>query len=128
MRLTVSFFSPVSSPDSPGTDSVFSQESSPSPDEAKQLPKFRTVTGVTVQNGTRIPKLASVTESNLSNQRSISDGNLQKRILTKQVTNVVGSIPDDESLSSTESTDSDGRRKEKRKLKLIPKFMRKTEH
>lgn len=85
------------------------------------------------QNGSRIPRLdtAKPVKTETSFPRSDSENNLQKRILQKQVGTIGGvgsSSQDEDSLSGTESVDSEGKvKKEKKKLKLIPKFMRKTD-
>lgn len=87
-----------------------------------------------VQNGSRIPRLDASKGSGKPEaifQRCDSDNNLQKKVLQKQVGTIGGvgsSSQDDDSLSGTESLDSEGKpKKEKKKLKLIPKFMRKTD-
>lgn len=125
-------FSPGTSPDSP--EGVFSGQLSPITDESSRFPRSKSISGMApsmLQNGSRIPRLdASKTsvkpESNFP--RCDSENNLQKRMLQKQVGTIDG-VGDDDSLSGTESVESDGKtKKEKKKLKLIPKFMRKTDH
>lgn len=83
---------------------------------------------------TRIPRpdlIKSVVKNDTSSiTRKESDSSLQMRILPKQIGNIGGvgsSSQDDDSLSGTESLDGEHRKKDKKKLKLIPKFMRKTE-
>lgn len=93
-----------------------------------------------VQNGSKIPRPDSIRTTSTASSttksesdscsRSDSETNLQKKILQKQMGTIGGvgsSSQDDDSLSGTESLDSEGRKKDKKKLKLIPKFMRKTE-
>ncbi|KAL4230445.1 Stromal interaction molecule 1 [Mactra antiquata] len=97
------------------------------------------------QNGSKIPRpdclrstsIASTATSPTSSKsetdsvsRSDSESNLQKKVLQKQIGTIGGvgsSSQDEDSLSGTESLDSEGKKKDKKKLKLIPKFMRKTE-
>lgn len=75
----------------------------------------------------------TITSAKLENtfmKRTDSEGSLAKRILPKQVSNIGGvgnSSQDDDSLSGTESLDSEGKRKDKKKMKFIPKFMRKAD-
>ncbi|XP_045205289.2 stromal interaction molecule homolog isoform X2 [Mercenaria mercenaria] len=124
--------SPGTSPDTP--DSVFLGRLSPVSDEAR-FPRSKSMCGMgPVQNGSRIPRFDAAktpVKNDVNLSRSDSENNLQKRILQKQVGTVGGvgsSSQDDDSLSGTESLDSEGKsKKEKKKLKLIPKFMRKTD-
>ncbi|XP_060603930.1 stromal interaction molecule homolog isoform X2 [Ruditapes philippinarum] len=123
--------SPGTSPDTP--DNVFLGHTSPvSEDSRFPRSKSMSLMGPT-QNGSRIPRFdaAKTVKPETNFPRSDSENNLQKRILQKQVGTIGGvgsSSQDEDSLSGTESLDSEGKvKKEKKKLKLIPKFMRRTD-
>lgn len=131
------YFSPTSSPDSP--EGPHFNSLVPSNDDSrfirsKSMSGMNTSSTNSTQSASRIPRpdlLKTVVKNDISLiSRKDSDSNLQMRVLTKQVGNIGGvgsSSQDDDSLSGTESLDGEGRKKEKKRLKLIPKFMRKTE-
>lgn len=86
------------------------------------------------QASSRIPRpdlIKSVVKNDINLMpRKDSNGSLHMRILPKQAGTIGGvgsSSQDDDSLSGTESLDGEGRKKDKKRLKLLPKFMRKTE-
>ena len=112
--------------------------------DSSKMPRSKSSAGVsmlqnnfTVQNGSKIPlreasRTLTVAETDMR-QRSSSEVTFQKKILPKQST-TIGAISglqghEDDNLSGTESCDSsEGKKKEKKQLKLIPKFMRRTNH
>ncbi|WAQ98185.1 STIM2-like protein, partial [Mya arenaria] len=134
--------SPTSSPDSPPNGNPPLLLGAPS-DEGR-FPRSKSLSVMNPAHsafpGSRVPRPDMLVGHNLQAthkpemtgmKRTDSDGSLTKRALPKQVTTVGGmgnSSQDDDSLSGTESFDSEGKgKKEKKKLKLIPKFMRRTE-
>ncbi|XP_052228196.1 stromal interaction molecule homolog isoform X3 [Dreissena polymorpha] len=125
--------SPTSSPDSPD---------SPKGALLEGFPRSKSFVHNSTQplsQTARLPRLGEATVSgtptsmkheNALMKRTDSEGCLAKRILPKQVSNIggVGNLSQDEdSLSGTESLDSEGKKKDKKKMKFIPKFMRKTD-
>lgn len=143
-------FSPQSSPDSPPTDFLCAQPNETFPRSKSMSTMGNSLTGsvASLPRGSRIPRMdlqqavggqtgAAVTGSGVLSvaqsaaiKRTDSDSSLSKRLLPKQMACVGGvgnSSHDDDSLSGTESLDSEGKKKDKKKLKLIPKFMRKSE-
>ena len=133
--IPAAYFSPTSSPESP--DGPHFSSLVPANDEArfirsKSMNSVASNSAVVSSRIPRPPDLIKIAVKNDINSmtRKDSDSNLQMRILPKQIGNIGGvgsSSQDDDSLSGTESLDGEGRKKDKKKLKLISKLMRKTE-
>lgn len=136
-------FSPSTPPDSL-TDHSLGQGHSAALTDNVKMPRSKSTAGVSnlqnihaAQNGSKIPlrdasRTLTVAEPEIR-QRSSSESTFQKKLLPKQST-TIGAIAgphgiEEDNLSGTDSCDSsEGKKKEKKHIKLIPKFMRKTNH
>ena len=99
----------------------------------RDVTRTLTVGGTDIQQPPRdIPRTLAVGVADIR-QRSSSESCFQKKVLPKQST-TIGAISgphglQEDSGSGTESCDSlETKKKEKKQLKLIPKFMRRTNH
>lgn len=133
------YFSPTSSPDSPDVPPFSNHSTLGIPVEDPRFTRSKSMSGmnsIASSNAASarmqrpdVIKTAVKNDINML-KRNDSDSNIHMRVLQKQVGNIGGignSSQDDDSLSGTESLDSDGKKKDKKKLKLIPRFMRRTE-
>ena len=94
----------------------------------RDVPRTLTVEGTDIQQLSRDgPRTLGVGVEDIR-QRSSSESNFQKKVLPKQSA-TIGAISGLQDDSGSESCDSsETKKKDKKQLRLIPKFMRKTNH